>query len=95
VAEEQTIFHRSVRDSHSGFPHLVFGKSLELLVRNTSGVSQKSRVFALRIMSFHKNWKLCDLMRSLSSAKVFPFQVNVRYSPYARSSNGETVFSVK
>ena len=49
-------------------------------------------------MSFHKNPKRCDLIRSLNGAKAFPFQLNVRYHPSwarARSSNGETAFSVK
>jgi hypothetical protein len=40
---------------------------------------EKSRVFALRIMSFHKNSERCDLIWSLNGPKAFPFQLNVRY----------------
>jgi hypothetical protein len=29
-------------------------------------------------MGFHKNWKRCDLIRSLNCTKAFPFQLNVR-----------------
>ena len=37
---------------------------------------RKSHVlFALRIMSFHKNSERCDLIGSLNGAKAFPFQL--------------------
>ena len=48
-------------------------------VRKKNLVAQKSRVFAVRIMSFHKNSERCDLIWSLNGAKAFPFKLNVRY----------------
>ena len=52
-------------------------------VRKKTWLPEKSRVFAVRIMSFHKNSERCDLIWSLlvNGAKAFPFQLNVRYSP--------------
>ncbi len=48
-------------------------------VRKKTWLREKSRVFPLLIMSFHKNPKRCDLISSLNGAKAFPFQLNVRY----------------
>ena len=50
-------------------------------VRKKTWLREKSRVFPLLIMSFHKNPKRCDLIWSLNGAKAFPFQLNVRYPP--------------
>ena len=38
---------------------------------------------------FHKNPKRCDLIWSLNGAKVFPFQLNVRYPCVFRIKKGE------
>ena len=73
-------------------PCLVFPKIVNFLfwvlfgvngsVRQKNLAPEKSRVFPVRIMSFHKNTKRCDLIRSLNGAKAFPFQLNVQYPPY-------------
>jgi len=47
-------------------------------VRKKTWLREKSRVFAVRIISFHKSSERCDLIWSLNGAKAFPFQLNVR-----------------
>ena len=62
----------------------LFGVSEKVLnyLFETPVVFHKNHVlFEVRIMSFHKNPKRCDLIWSLNGAKAFPFQLNVRYPP--------------
>ena len=63
------------------FPKIVNFVKMTLFAKKNL-VAEKSRVFPVRIMSFHKNWKRCDLIRSLNGATLKSVSLSAKRSVF-------------